>query len=291
MTKHSYEWEIVLVDDGSRDCSLEIMQQFHNEDSRFTAISLSRNFGKEAAMLAGLDYASGEAVVIMDADLQQPVEVVPQMIEKWEEGFEDVYGRRISRATDSGLRRFLSRAYYRLLQRLSKTDVLPDVGDFRLLSRRCVNALRQLRETQRYTKGLFCWIGFKKAEIEFDYADRNAGKSAFTLSKLFNLAIEGITSYTTAPLRIASVVGLLTALVAMIYLVYVFAKTLIYGDPVAGYPTLMCVILFLGGIQLIALGIIGEYISRIFTETKNRPVYIISTINGLESPIHDLPHR
>lgn len=278
-----YSWEVILIDDGSTDDSLAMMQAMHDKDSRYVALSLSRNFGKESAMLAGLDYASGDAVIIMDADLQHPVSAIPNMIELWEQGFDDVYGRRRSRATDPWLRRILSNLYYKLLQKATRTQVLPNVGDFRLLSRRCVNALKKLRETQRYSKSLFCWVGFKKTEIEFDVADRNGGHSSFSIRKLINFAIEGITSYTTAPLRVASLVGVLTAFVALLYLLFVLGKTIIYGDPVQGYPTLICVILFLGGIQLIALGIIGEYIGRIFNETKNRPPYILASINGKDA--------
>lgn len=274
------DWEVILIDDGSRDDSLTIMNRLSSGDSRFISISLSRNFGKESAMLAGLDYASGNAVIIMDADLQHPVATIPKMLELWEQGYDDVYGRRLSRDTDSWIRRKLSRAYYKILKRISDNYVLPDVGDFRLLSRSCVNALKNLRETQRYSKGLFCWIGFRKAEVTFECNDRNAGKSSFSSRRLLNLAIEGITSSTTAPLRIASVVGITTAVAALVYLIYVIVKTLIFGESVQGYPTIICLILFLGGIQLIALGIIGEYISRIFNETKGRPVYIIRSING-----------
>ena len=230
-------------------------------------------------MLAGFDYVKGDCMVIMDADLQHPPHVILQMLEKWEEGYDDVYASRLTRGKESWLRKKLSLLYYRILQRSTRLEVLPNVGDFRLLDRRCINALKQMRENNRYTKGMYCYIGFKKTYVTFETEDRIAGKSSMNYKTLINLAIEGILSYTTVPLRIATVIGILTSLFAFIYMLVVFIKTLLYGDPVQGYPTMMIVILFLGGIQLLALGILGEYIGRIFTETKNRPVYFVRTYN------------
>ena len=260
---------------------MEVMKALRKKDERVAYVSLSRNFGKEAAMLAGLDYASGDCAIVMDADLQHPVEVIPQMLSEWEKGYDDVYARRTDRGKESWLRRKLSMAYYRLLQKLAKIDILPNVGDFRLLDRKCIDALRQLRESERYTKGLYCWIGFRKKEISFKQGDRVAGKSSFNYHKLLNLAIEGITSYTTAPLRISTVMGLIVSAVAFIYMIYVLLKTLLVGEPVHGFPTLIIVILFLGGIQLVSIGIIGEYLGRIFNETKHRPVYLIREKEGI----------
>lgn len=280
LTPNDYNWEVLIVNDGSRDNTLEVLEKMHADDPRFGVVDLSRNFGKEAAMLAGLDYASGDAVVIMDADLQDPVEIVPVMIAEWENGWDDIYGRRISRGKESWVRKTLTMLYYRLLQKATKIDILPNVGDFRLLDRQCVQALSQMRESQRYSKGLFSWIGFRKKEVKFERNDRLAGRSSFNYRKLFSLALDGLTGFSTAPLRFASMMGILTALVALVYLLYVLFKAILYGDPVAGYPTLMCVILFLGGGQLIALGIIGEYIARIFNETKLRPPYVVRTFNG-----------
>lgn len=231
-------------------------------------------------MLAGFDYVTGDCCIIMDADLQDPVELIPEMIKYWEEGYDDVYGKRRDRGKESWLRKKLSLAYYKILQRTTSIEVLPNVGDFRLLDRRCIDALRELRETQRYTKGLFCWIGYKKKEVEFDRSDSARSHSSFNFMKLFNLAIEGITSFTTAPLRVASVLGFIVSFFSFCYLLFVFVKTIIWGDPIQGFPALMCVILMLGGIQLIALGIIGEYIGRIFNETKKRPVYLVESYNG-----------
>ncbi|WP_407404179.1 glycosyltransferase family 2 protein [Sodaliphilus sp.] len=271
----AYEWELLLVNDGSSDKTMDVVRELRAMDSRVGYIDLSRNFGKERAMLAGMDHATGDCMVIMDADLQDPPEVIPEMIKHWEDGWEDVYARRISRGKESWLRRKLSLCYYSVLQKTTKVDVLQNVGDFRLIDRKCIDALKQMRECERYTKGLFSWMGFKKKEITFDRHDRAAGESSFDFFKLMLLGIDGITSFTTAPLRFATVLGFAVSVFAFIYMCYVLVKTLIWGDPVAGYPTLIIVILFLGGVQLISLGIIGEYLGRIFNETKDRPVYIV----------------
>lgn len=274
-----YEWEFLCVNDGSKDNTLEVLRELRVVYNRINYIDLSRNYGKENAMLAGFDYVKGDCMVIMDADLQHPPHVIVQMLEKWEEGNDDVYASRLTRGKESWLRKKLSLLYYRILQRSTRLEVLPNVGDFRLLDRRCINALKQLRENNRYTKGMYCYIGFKKTYVTFETEDRIAGESSMNYKTLINLAIEGILSYTILPLRIATVIGVLTSLFAFIYMLVVFIKTLLYGDPVQGYPTMMIVILFLGGIQLLALGILGEYIGRIFTETKNRPVYFVRTYN------------
>ena len=276
--KH-YDWEFLCVNDGSKDNTIEVLRELRKEYNRVNYIDLSRNYGKENAMLAGFDYVKGDCMVIMDADLQHPPHVIVQMLEKWEEGNDDVYASRLTRGKESWLRKKLSLLYYRILQRSTRLEVLPNVGDFRLLDRRCINALKQMRENNRYTKGMYCYIGFKKTYVTFETEDRIAGESSMNYKTLINLAIEGILSYTTVPLRIATVIGVLTSLFAFIYMLVVFIKTLLYGDPVQGYPTMMIVILFLGGIQLLALGILGEYIGRIFTETKNRPVYFVRTYN------------
>ena len=276
-----YRWEVLFVDDGSKDRTLSVLEQMHSDDSRFSFVSLSRNFGKEAALLAGFDYADSDALIIMDADLQHPPSVIPQMLAAWEEGYDDVYGKRLSRGHESWLRRRLSLWYYRLLQRMAHVEILPNVGDFRLLDRRCVEELRRLREQERYTKGMYCWIGFKKKEIPFNTNNRVAGRSTWSYRQLIGLAIEGIMSFTTAPLRVSAILGLIVSVVAFIYMCVVLAKTLLWGEPVAGYPTIIVLILFLGGVQLISLGIIGEYLGKTFNEVKNRPVYVISKI-GLQ---------
>lgn len=277
-----YEWEMLFVNDGSSDRSLDCLRRLRAEDPRVNYVNLSRNFGKEIAMLAGFDYATGDCCVVMDADLQDPPELVDQMLKYWEEGYDDIYARRRTRGEESWLRRRLSLAFYSLLQKMSRIDILPNVGDFRLLDRRCVLTLRRLREHERYTKGLFCWIGYRKKGIEFDRGDRVAGRSSWSFFRLLNLAIEGITSSSTAPLRIATVCGLLCSVSSFVYGIYFLVKTLLYGDQAAGFPTLIIVILFLGGIQLFALGVIGEYIGRIFKETKGRPAYIASDYNEMK---------
>lgn len=278
----TYDFEVLLINDGSTDRTLEVIKEMRESDQRICYVSLSRNFGKENAMLAGFDYVTGDCTVILDADLQDPIEVIPEMLVWWEQGYEDVYGRRTTRGKESWIRRRLSLAFYNVLQNSTRFDILPNVGDFRLLDHRCIQAMRHLRETQRYTKGLFCWIGFKKKEVMFHRNDRNSGKSSFNFRRLANLAIEGITSFSTSPLRLASILGVVIAFVAFVYMIVIFTKTLIWGDDVQGFPALMCVILFLGGIQLLCIGIIGEYVGRIFNESKNRPVYIIDSYNGCQ---------
>lgn len=281
LTPQPYSWQVMMVDDGSRDDSLEAMRRIHDEDPRFGYVSLSRNFGKENALLAGMDMVSGDCTVIMDADLQHPVDAIPRMIAEWEGGYDDVYGQRVTRGREPWLRRRLSLAYYALLQRLSpRVQILPNVGDFRLLDRRVVHAIRGLRESQRYTKGLYCWVGFSKKAVPFEQQGRAEGKSSFGFMSLFNLAVEGITSYTTAPLRIATVGGFVIAALSLVYMLVIIVKTLCFSEPIQGFPTLACLILFLGGCQLVAVGIIGEYIGRIFNQTKERPPYIIAEHNG-----------
>lgn len=277
--KGRYSWEFLFVNDGSSDHTLDIIRSLRATDPQVNYVNLSRNFGKEVAMLAGFDFCTGDCCVVMDADLQDPPELIDQMLEYWEQGYDDVYAQRRNRGHESWLRRRLSLAFYKLLQRMSRIDILPNVGDFRLLDRRCVMALRQLRERERYTKGLFCWIGYRKKGILFDRADRAAGSSKWNFLTLLNLAVEGITSFSTAPLRIATVSGMLFALSSFVYAIYFLVKTLMYGDQAHGFPTLIVVILFLGGLQLFSLGVIGEYVGRIFAETKGRPVYLASDYN------------
>ena len=281
----AYEWEIMFINDGSVDNTLKLLQELRQQDKRVNYVDLSRNFGKEVAMLAGFDYVTGDCMVIVDADLQDPPSLIPEMISYWEQGYDDVYARRRTRGKESWLRKYLSIRFYKLLQRTSRYDVLQNVGDFRLLDRRCINALKRMRESERYTKGMFCWIGFNKKEVVFDRGDRAAGKSSWGYKQLFSLAIDGITSFTSAPLRISTFVGFIVSMLAFIYMIYVFIKALIWGDPVQGYPSMVILILFLGGIQLLSLGIIGEYIGRIYNETKNRPDYIVRDFNGDEEVV------
>lgn len=273
-----YEWELLFINDGSCDRTINLIHDLYNKDSRVTYADLSRNFGKENAMLAGFDNATGDCMIIMDADLQDPPEIIIDMLKLWEEGIDDVYAKRRTRGKESILRCGLSRLFYYILDKSTRYDVLKNVGDFRLLDRKCIDAMKQLRENERYTKGLFCWIGFEKKEILFDRGDRVGGNTKWNYGSLFNLAIEGITSFTTAPLRIATFIGVIVAIWALCYMVWIITKVLVWGDPVAGYPTIMTVMLFIGAVQLICIGILGEYIGRIFNETKNRPPYIIKEI-------------
>ena len=271
-----YDWELLFVNDGSSDQTQAVVESMARKDRRVAFVELSRNFGKENAMLAGFDHVRGDCAVVIDSDLQDPPQVIGEMLEYWEQGFEDVYARRRTRGKEGWIRRSLSMLFYNVLDHSTRFDILRNVGDFRLLDRKCIDALKQMRESERYTKGLFSWIGFRKKEILFDRGDRRYGKSHWNLLQLTGLAIQGITSFTTAPLRIATIMGLLTGLVSIIYFIYTFVKVLIWGDPVAGFPTLICVMLLLGSVQLICLGIIGEYLGRVFNETKRRPNYLVS---------------
>lgn len=277
-----YNWEFLFVDDGSKDKTLGILQGLHESDSRVNYLSLSRNFGKENALLAGFDYVKGDCTIIMDADLQHPPSVFPLLLQRWEEGYDDVYGRRITRGKESWLRKTLSLWYYRLLQRSAKVDVMPNVGDFRLLDKKCINTLRQMREFGRYTKGMYSYIGYRKIGVDFETQERVAGDSKMSVRSLVSLAVQGFLSFTVAPLRWATFLGLAVSLGAFAYMIFVLVKTLIVGDPVAGYPSLMIVLLFLGGVQLLSLGIIGEYLGKVFEEIKHRPVYIVQSYNGTQ---------
>lgn len=266
---------VLYVDDGSRDDTWAVMESLRAGDTRVATLKLSRNFGKELAMTAGLDAVDADAVVVIDADLQDPPELIAQFVAAWREGSDVVYGTRASRAGESGAKKFTSAAFYRVMERLSHTPVPRDTGDFRLLSRRALDALKQVRERQRFMKGLFAWVGYRQQAIVYERDPRFAGSSKFNYWRLWNFAIEGITSFSTAPLRLATYIGLLTAFAAFVFGVFVFVKAVFYGDVVRGYPTLLLVILFLGGVQLMALGTIGEYLGRLYMEAKQRPLYLV----------------
>lgn len=270
-----YDFEFLFVNDGSRDKTLEILRGYADKDPRVSYVNLSRNFGKEIAMIAGLDHVTGDATVIIDADLQDPPELIPKMIKYWEQGYDDVYARRNSRDGESWLKKLTSKAYYRVLQRVTHVPIQEDTGDFRLLDHRVVEAIRQFRDTQRNAKAIFSWVGFHKKEILYDRDPRAAGETKWNYVKLINLAIDGITSFTTAPLRISTYVGAFVSALAFIYLLYLVVRTVFFGTDLAGYPSTMAAILFLGGVQLLSLGIIGEYVGRIFNETKQRPLYLV----------------
>lgn len=274
-TCEHYQFEFLFVNDGSRDRTLEILKQQSKKDSRISYINLSRNFGKEIAMIAGIDHVKGDAMVILDADLQDPPELIPEMIRYWEKGYDDVYARRKSREGETWVKKQTSTWYYKLLQSSTTIPIQIDTGDFRLLDRRCIDALKQFREAQRNTKAMFSWIGYKKKELFYDRDPRIAGTTKWNYSKLINLAIDGITSFTTAPLRIATISGIILSFLAFCYIFYLVIRPLFGVSTGDGYSSLMAVILFIGGIQMLFLGIIGEYIARIFTESKHRPLYLI----------------
>jgi len=275
-----YEWEFMFVNDGSTDGTHDLLKEIRAKDNRVNFIDLSRNYGKEVAMLAGIDYVSGDCMIIMDADLQHPPEIIPEMLKYWEEGYDDIYACRDCRKEATVLRRWTSKAFYKVLQKMTRIPIQINAGDFRLLDRCCINALRQLRESQRYTKGMYSWIGFKKKRVLFEASKRYAGETKWNHFRLLELAIEGLTSFTVLPLRMSSLIGVFISIFSFLYLIYVVIKAILLGDPVAGYPSLMAVMLLLGGVQLLSLGIIGEYLGRVFNETKNRPVYFIQSFNG-----------
>lgn len=267
--------EVIYVNDGSRDDTVEKLKALRTADGRIGLIDLSRNFGKELAMTAGFDRADGDAVVVIDADLQDPPEIIRDFVREWRAGYDVVYGQRTTRDGESVVKRTTAFFFYRLIQSVSRVRIPVDTGDFRLMSRRAVVALRRLREQHRFMKGLFAWIGYKSKALLYERDRRFAGSSSFNYWKLWNFAIEGLTSFTTVPLKIGTYVGLLVAGGAMIYGLTIIYRTLMYGNPVAGYPSLMVVVLFLGGVQLMGVGIIGEYLGRMFDETKQRPLYLI----------------
>ena len=270
--------EVLYINDGSSDGSMRLLREIGDADPRVVLLDLSRNFGKEIAMTAGLDHARGEAVIVIDSDLQDPPELIPDMLREWQAGVDVVMMRRFSREGESWLKKATSTWFYRLIGSIGELPIPADVGDFRLLSRRAVDALGLLPERTRFMKGLFAWVGFRQITLDYRRDARFAGETKWNYWRLWNLALEGITSFSSAPLKMASYVGLATAVYALGAGVYVFGKALLFGNPVAGYPSLMVTVLFLGGVQLIALGIIGEYMARMFVEVKGRPLYLLSGV-------------
>jgi len=268
-------WEIIFIDDGSTDATLAAILLANQADPRIVALSLSRNFGKEAALSAGLDNALGRTVVPIDVDMQDPPEVIGEMLDKWREGYEVVYGVRRNRMSDSLPKRLTADLYYRAHNWLSSDKIPEHAGDFRLLDRKVVDVIKRMPERNRFMKGLFAWSGFRQTAVEYDRVERAVGTTKFNYWKLWTLAIDGITSGSTAPLRVWSYVGGMIALGSIVYAIFVAVRTLIFGADVAGYPSLMVAILFLGGVQLLSLGVLGEYVGRILVETKHRPIYII----------------
>lgn len=270
------ESQVLYVDDGSRDGTWAVLEALAAADPRVRLVRLARNFGKELALTAGLDRVHTDAALVLDADGQDPPELIPAFVAKWREGFDVVYGTRTRRDGETWLKRFTAAGFYRVMQRLSQTPIPPDTGDFRLMSRPVLDALRTLRERQRFMKGLFTWVGFRQVSLPYERAPRLAGGSKFNYWRLWNLAIEGITSFSTVPLRVATYLGVFTALAAFGWGVWIVLRTLLWDDPVQGWPSLMTVVLFLGGLQLVALGIIGEYLGRLYLEAKQRPLYLVA---------------
>ena len=273
-----YDFEIVFINDGSFDRTQALVDELCQKDEQITSIDLSRNFGKEAAMTAGLEHAAGDAVVIIDADLQDPPDLIPQLVAEWRNGYDVVYGKRTQRDGESWLKKSTAATFYRAIRAFSRVEIPADTGDFRLMSRRAVDALLQLREQHRFMKGLFAWIGFPSKALEYRREPRLAGKTKFSYWKLWTFALEGITSFTIAPLKIATYVGLFVALVAFCFGAWIIIRTLFFGEPVRGYPTIMVTMLMLGGVQLFFIGILGEYLGRVFGETKRRPLYLVQKI-------------
>ena len=269
------DFEIVFVNDGSRDNTLAVLKEKAQEYDNVRVINLSRNFGKEAALTAGLDASRGEVVVPIDVDLQDPPELILDFIKKYEEGYDVVVGKRVDRTTDSFAKRISAEFFYKIHNKISDIEIPHNVGDYRLMSRRVVDELKKLPESQRFMKGLFAWLGFKTAVVEYKRDERIAGDSSFNGWKLWNFALDGITSFSTAPLRVWLYIGLVLAFISFIYGSWIILKTLLFGVDSPGYASMITVVLFLGGIQLMGIGILGEYIGRIYVESKNRPIYIV----------------
>jgi polyisoprenyl-phosphate glycosyltransferase len=278
-------WELVIVDDGSRDPTAAVADALRAADRRVALLALSRNFGKEIAATAGLDHARGEAVILIDADLQDPPELIPRLVAAWRDGYDMVYAERRDRAGDSWLKRRTAAAFYRLMRRWGPVELPPQAGDFRLMSRPVVDALVSLREHHRFMKGLYAWVGFRSCGVPYSRAPREAGHSKWNYWRLWNLALEGITGFSVLPLQLASYLGVAVALFAAVFGGQLVLRTLLFGNPVPGYPSLMAVVLFLGGVQLITLGVIGEYLGRVFNETKRRPLYLVARFEPSEVPV------
>ena len=268
---------VLYVDDGSRDDTWDIMCELRASDARVATLKLSRNFGKELALTAGLDHATSDAVVVIDADLQDPPDLIPQFVAEWRNGYDVIYGTRASRAGETAFKQWTATTFYKVIGSLSQTPIPRDTGDFRLLSRRALDALKGVRERQRFMKGLFTWVGFRQKSVIYARDSRFAGETKWNYWKLWNFAIDGITSFSSSPLKLATYVGLVTALLSFVFAIWVTIKAMLWGDAVQGYPSLMVVVLFLGGMQLMALGVIGEYLGRLYVEAKQRPLYLIDT--------------
>lgn len=286
----TFRWELICVNDGSTDKTNLMIKLLRERDKRVKLIDLSRNFGKENALTAGLDYANGEIIIPIDADLQDPPEIIPEMLELWSQGYDVVNAARRTRSGETGLKRFTSYAFYRVFSRIVNFKVSQDTGDFRLMSSNVIKAIGTLRERRRFMKGIFAWVGFDTCTIYYDRAPRTAGKTSWNYMKLISLAFEGITSFTHVPLQVASYLGIIVSLGSFLYGLYIFLRTIILGSVLPGYPSMMIVILFLGGVQLISLGLLGEYIGRIYEESKGRPIYLVKNTDGFSMKM-DLINR
>ena len=276
----NYDFEILFINDGSKDKSLELIKEFRNKDGRYGYVDFSRNFGQEIAMAAGINYATGDCAIFMDADLQDPPELIPELVKYWEDGYDDVYARRRTRTGEGFLKKFTSKMYYKVLQKMTNVEIQKDTGNYRLIDRRCINALKKMTESERCLKSMFSWIGYKKKEVLFDRPPRVAGKTKWNYIKLFDLAINGITSFTTSPLKLATYFAIPTFIVLGLYTIYVIAKCFVTHTMVQAFQAIILLILFFSGIQILLFGIIGEYLGRIFKETKNRPLYFVNEYNG-----------
>ncbi len=275
LEKVTSKWEIICVNDGSKDDTLQKLLQIHDKDRRLKVINLSRNFGKEVALTAGLDHAKGDAIVPIDIDLQDPPELIYDMVKLWKEGNDVVYATRIKRDGESFIKKATASMFYRLIEKISHVEIPRDTGDYRLIDKKVLQELKQLRETHRFMKGLFSWVGYKQVSLPYNRLARHAGDTTFNYWKLWNFAIEGITSFSIAPLQIAMYLGLFASFFAFVYTIIIIGKTLLFGTDVPGYPSIMVTILFFGGVQLMSIGILGEYIGRIYNEVKQRPLYIV----------------
>lgn len=278
----SERWEIVFIDDGSTDGTLAKLREVHARDPRIAAVSFSRNFGKELAIAAGLTYVRGDAAIIMDADLQHPPEVALKFVEKWREGYDIVYGDRIDRNTEGAFRKFYARAFYRLFNFLSRSDIPSGAGDFRLLDRKAIDAMNRFKETSRFNKGLYSWIGFKSIGVPYQVADRAEGVTKWSFRKLIRFAIDGLTSFSTLPLRVWSLLGLAISLMAIAYASVIFVRTIVFGADVPGFPSIIVSVMLLAGVQLISLGVLGEYLGRVYEEVKARPLFLVAEEVGIE---------
>ena len=276
-----YNFEILFINDGSKDKTLEIIKSFRERDNRYNYVDFSRNFGQEVAMAAGIDYATGDCAIFMDADLQDPPELIPELVKHWEEGYDDVYAKRRKRTGEGFLKKFTSKMYYKVLQKMTNIEIQKDTGNYRLIDRRCINALKKMDESERCLKSMFSWIGYNKKEVLFDRPPRIAGKTKWNYIKLMDLAINGITSFTTSPLRIAVYFAIPTFIVLGIYFIYVIAKCFVTNTVIQAFQAIILLILFFSGVQILLFGIVGEYLGRIFKETKNRPLYFVKEYNGI----------